>query len=64
MIFEENKFVIKLGEKIGFLFSYCLFTTILFFVLSFSGHGLVFWKVAIITFIITLIGLIIKRVLK
>ena len=33
MIFEQNKSSEKFGETAGYLFSYFLFTTILFFIL-------------------------------
>jgi len=51
---------------LGFLFSYGLFTTILFFVLNFfkESSGISFFSVLGITVAITVLGLIIKKLLE
>ena len=67
MDFEENKSVAKFGEIIGFLFSYLLFTTILFFALRFTEKIPKWWSVLQIipiTFAIALLGLLLKRLLR
>ena len=67
MTFEQNKGIEKLGEKIGFIFSYFLFTTILFFILVLLKKIPESWSylyVMGITILIVLIGAIIKRLLK
>lgn len=63
----EGNFNEKIGERAGYLASYLLFTTILFFVLKLSNKMPESWdytNVMLITFIIALIGVIIKRLLK
>ena len=65
MKFEENSFIKKFGEKIGYLFGYFLFTTILFFVLSFSSNNEInYFSVVLITIVITGLGMILKRALR
>jgi len=73
MIFEENKFIAKTGYIFGFILAYLLFTSILclMLVLLKKIHGnfiypLVFTylPVAGITLSVSLIGLIIRRLLK
>jgi len=67
MIFEQNKSLEKLGEKLGYIFSYFLFTTILFFILMLLKKIPQSWSyfhVMGITILIALIGIIIKRFLK
>ena len=67
MIFEENKAIEKVGEKLGYVFSYFLFTTILFFILSLLKKIPETWPyfhVMGITILIALIGIGIKRLLK
>ncbi|MAE13467.1 hypothetical protein CMO92_02795 [Candidatus Woesearchaeota archaeon] len=66
MIFEQNKEVEKFGEKVGFIFSYLLFTTILYGVLSFLNKIPSGWSVlpvAAITIGIVLVGGILMKVL-
>jgi|TARA_Y100000310_G_scaffold312853_1_gene360594 hypothetical protein len=67
MIFEENKTIEKIGEKSGYVFSYFLFTTILFFILILLKKIPESWSyihVMGITILIALIGVAIKRFLK
>lgn len=67
MIFERNKSIEKFGEKIGFIFSYFLFTTILFFILTLLTKIPESWSyfhIMAITFLIALLGIIIKKLLK
>lgn len=67
MIFEENKTIEKLGEKLGYIFSYFLFTTILFLILIFLKKIPESWSyfhVMGITISIAVIGIVIRRFLK
>ena len=66
MQFEQNKSIEKLGVKVGFLFSYFLFTTILFgiFTLLNKLNGMTYLHIMGITLLIIFIGAIIKRFLK
>jgi len=67
MIFEENKTIEKLGEKLGYIFSYFLFTTILFFILTLLEKIPESWyypHVMGITILIALIGIGIKKLLR
>lgn len=67
MNFESNKSTESVGEKIGFIFSYFLFTTILFFILLILNKIPASWSffdIMTITFLIALIGAVIKRLLK
>jgi len=66
MIFEQNKSIEKMGEKIGYLFSYILFTTIVFFIFSFLNKlpsNWSFFHIMGVTLLIAIVGIIIKRVL-
>ena len=67
MIFEENKIIEKLGEKLGYIFSYFLFTTILFFILTLLKKIPESWSyihIMVITVVIALGGTMIKRLFK
>ena len=67
MIFEQNKAIEKLGEILGYIFSYFLFTTILFFILMLFKkipESLSYFHVMGITILIALTGAIIKKFLK
>lgn len=67
MIFEQNNSIKRLGEKIGYVFSYFLFTAILFFILRLLNKIPSFYSyfhIVIITLLIVLIGIIIKRFLE
>jgi len=37
MKFEQSQLIEKWGKKVGYLFSYFLFTTLLYFILRFLG---------------------------
>ena len=67
MNFEEDKKLEKLGEKTGYLFSYFMFTTILFFVLTFLDKmpaGWAYFHIMTITMSIAVSGTALKRSLK
>jgi len=53
-----------LGEKLGFVSAYLIFTTIIYIILNFLGKNLSYLQIIIITFSITLVGRILKRILK
>ncbi len=66
MMFGQEKKDDVLGERVGFVCGYMVFTIVLFFVLDFFGRlpaSWVFAHVALLTFIITLFGLVVKVVL-
>jgi len=57
----------KVGKKIGYIFSYFLFTTILFYLLTFLDKIPSHWTylhMVVITFLIVLIGIFIGGRLK
>ena len=67
MIFEKNNSAENAGEFLGFVFSYFAFTTMLFFVLRFSGKlpkGWTYLCIMAVTLLIIGSGLLIKRLLK
>jgi len=64
MRFEENKFLEGFGQKAGYVFSYLLFTTILFFIINLKDSNISYLIVMIMTLIIVLMGVILKRKLK
>ena len=67
MNFQENKTFEKLGEKIGYLFGYFLFTTILFFILVLLGKIPESWSyghVMGITILIAIIGILLNKFVK
>ena len=67
MIFEENKTIESLGEKVGYILSYFIFTTILFLILSLfkkNPESLSYLDVMGITILISLLGILINRILK
>lgn len=64
---KENKLVDGVGEKIGYIFSLFLSTTILFFILTFLDKLPSLWSyfhVLAIIFLISLFGIILKHFLK
>jgi hypothetical protein len=67
LIFEKSNKLEKTGEKLGFLFSYFLFTSVLYFML-FLFHKLPkswsYFHVGAITLSITLLGLFLSKYLK
>lgn len=65
--FGEKKLFSKVGEKIGYIFSLFLSTTILFFILTFLDKLPSLWSyfhVLAIIFLISLFGIILKHFLK
>lgn len=67
MIFEQNKSIEKFGQRTGYIFSYFLFTTILFFILTLLDkipESWSYFRVMGITILIVFIGFLIKRLLK
>jgi len=67
MSFEHSKTIGNFGEKVGFIFSYLLFTTVIFFLFSLLGKLPSDWSyihIMLITSIITFIGLVIGEYLK
>lgn len=66
-VFEQNKAAEKIGKAIGYVFSYLLFTTVLFLVLSYLKKMPSSWNyfyAAGITIAVTVIGIITKRMLR
>ena len=67
MIFERSHKIENFGEKLGYIFSYFLLTTVLYIVLMLLKKIPVTWtyfNIMIITIIIALIGITFKKLLK
>jgi len=67
MKFEENKRIEQYGKILGYLFSYFLFTTILFLILNLLNKIPSSWNyfhIILITLLIVFIGIILKISLK
>ena len=67
MVLENNGGAEKLGRDLGYAFGYLLFTTSMFFILSFTGrlpHGFGYLHVAGITLLITCAGFVFRRLLQ
>lgn len=66
MVFEQDRSLENLGEKLGSIFSYFLFTTMLFLVLTFTGklQSWTYFHVMGITLLVVLLGKIINRYLQ
>ena len=67
MLFNENELMDKAGIMAGFVFGYFLFTTILFFLLTFLNKIPEDWTylhIASLTLLITLIGAFLKYLLR
>ncbi|MBI2136464.1 hypothetical protein HYU06_05315 [Candidatus Woesearchaeota archaeon] len=66
MEFDNDKSLENLGEKLGSIFSYFLFTTMLFLILTFTGklQTWAYFHVMAITLLVVLVGKIIKRYLQ
>lgn len=67
MIFKQNKSIGNIGEKVGYVVGYFLFTTLLFFIMVLLDKIPTSWSylhIMAITFLIVLIGEMIKRFLK
>jgi len=57
----------KLSELLGYIFSYLLFTTILFFILIFLNklpQAWSFFHIIILTLLISLVGIMLNKFLK
>ena len=67
MILEQDSPMERFGQKAGYVFSYSVFTTMLYFMLSFLNKlpdTWTYFHVVGLTFCIVLTGEIIKRLLK
>lgn len=67
MNFDESKRLEKFGEKTGYLFSYLMFTTLMFFILTILGSmpdGWTYFHIMGITLSVTILGTALKRALK
>jgi len=67
MEFNKNNKITAIGEKLGYIFSYFLFTTILYIILNLLKKIPESWSylnIMIITFIIALAGIIIRKILR
>lgn len=68
MFNNKNNFNIeKLSKKIGYIFGYFLFTTILFFILNLLNKIPKTWDyfhIMGITLLIIIVGVLIKKILK
>ena len=67
MIFERSDKIENFGEKLGYIFSYFLFTTVLYVVLTLLKkipENWTYFSIMIITVIIALIGIVFKKLLK
>lgn len=66
MDFKQRKNGFKLGKRIGFIFSYFLFTTIAYFIFKLTGKigNWTYYHFMVLVLLITLLGLLIKRMLK
>ena len=64
---EKHNSIRNFGQRVGFLFSYLVFTTILYFILTLLNKLPNDWSylsVVLITLAIVIIGFILKKVLK
>jgi len=66
MDFNQNKVVTKFGECIGYICSYFLFTTILFFIIDLTGHigSWTYFHIMALTIFIVFVGFLLKKVLN
>lgn len=67
MIFEQNRYIENFGKKVGYLFSYFVFSTILYYLLNFFNklpNTWTYFHIIGLTFCIVLAGEMIKRLLK
>lgn len=65
--FEQSRTTEKIGYKLGYLFSYALFTTILYYILSLLNKLPESWTyvyIVGITLTITIVGILLKKWLK
>jgi hypothetical protein len=57
----------RLGKIIGYIFAYLIFTTVLFFIISFFNKLSPSWgylHIASITLVVSLLGIVLKRILE
>jgi len=66
MNFEKNDLASNIGEKSGFFVAYIIFTTVVFSILFFSKKASVdkLFYVILITALITLFGVLLRRWLR
>ena len=67
MIFEQNRYIEKFGIVLGYTFSYFLFTTILFLILTLVKkipESWTYFNIMSITVSIALVGIALKKILK
>lgn len=67
VVFEQNNAIKKIGYGLGYIFSYLLFTALLFLMLSLLGKIPQSWSyihILTITFAIALIGIAVRRLLR
>ena len=67
MEFHKGMGSFRLGEKAGFVFSYILFTSVLYLILTLTGNiskDYAILKVISITFSAIILGFIVKRLLR
>ena len=67
MIFERSDKIENFGEKLGYIFSYFLFTTVLYVILTLLKkipEAWTYFNIMVITIIIALTGIIFKKLLK
>lgn len=67
MFFKQDESIEELGESVGYVLGYFLFTTVLFFVLSFLNklpRSWSFFHMMAVTVLISFIGVVAKRFLK
>ena len=67
MFSEKNKTMEKIGKKIGYILGYFIFTTVLFYVLTYFNKlpsNWTYFNIMSITLITALIGIFLRRILK
>ena len=62
--FKQDKSLEKVGKVIGYIFSYFIFTTALYLILYFKKISLSYLIVMLITILISITALIVKKLLK
>ena len=62
MDFETQPGALRWGERVGFVFSYFVFTTVLYFILTFLGKfSGAYFVIMGVTLVIAFIGWLLKR---
>jgi len=66
MDFNKKENTRKLGERIGFILMYFIFTTLLYFVLKFLGRipNWNYFHIVFLTLAITLTGILLDKILR